>query len=103
MSDQDASPEATQPAKPGNPWRTATVVVASVGAGLTAITGLAGFGIGLAAGQAAQSDHAHHQMMAGPDFQGPDFQGPGFQGPGFQGPGRDGRHHGNHRDDMRQR
>jgi hypothetical protein len=63
-------------------------VVASIGAGLTAITGLAGFGIGLAAGQATQSDHAQHLMMAGP---------------GFDGPGFDGRHHGDHRDEMNRR
>ncbi|MFM8349643.1 MAG: hypothetical protein ACKN9D_01090 [Actinomycetales bacterium] len=98
MSEQAASPEPTQPAKLGNPWRTATVVVASIGAGLTAITGLAGFGIGLAAGQATQSDHAQHLMMAGPGFNGPGFDGPGFDGPGF-----DGRHHGDHRDEMNRR
>ena len=96
MSEQNASPEPTQPANTGNPWRTATVVVAVVGAGLTVITGLAGFGIGLATGHGHESGRGHHQMVTqfpGPDGMGPDAMGP--DGPGFDGPGR---HHGDDRD-----
>ena len=88
MSEQNPSPEGTRPAKAGNPWRTATVVVAVVGAGLTVITGLAGFGIGLGVGKAIDADGGHHRMMAGQGFDGPDFDGRGFDG-------RD-RHHGDH-------
>ncbi len=99
MSEQHPNAEATQPTAPGNPWRTATVIVALTGAGLAAITGLAGFGIGLGVATTLDNDRGHHQMTAGPQFNRPGFTQREFGAPEFDiRPDFDNRHHGDRRD-----